>query len=52
MKKTRQYISSKVNHSAEQWLTPVILVAQEAEIRKIVVHGHPRQTVCEILCQK
>jgi hypothetical protein len=35
-----------------QWLTPVILAAQEAEIRKIVVQSQPGQRVQETLSQK
>jgi hypothetical protein len=35
-----------------QWLMPVILVTQEAEIRRISVRSQPRQIVCEILSQK
>jgi hypothetical protein len=31
------------------WLTPVILVTQEAEIRRITVPSQPRQIVCETL---
>jgi hypothetical protein len=31
------------------WLTPVILTTQEEEIRRIMVHIYPRQTVCETL---
>jgi hypothetical protein len=31
---------------------PVILVTQEAEIRRIVVPSQPRQIVCEILSRK
>jgi hypothetical protein len=30
-----------------QWLTPVILVAWEAEIGRIVVCGQPKQKICE-----
>jgi hypothetical protein len=32
-----------------QWLMPIILATQEAEIRRIKDLGHPRQTVCETL---
>jgi hypothetical protein len=35
-----------------QWLTPVILATQEAEIRRIAVRGQPRQIVRETLSQK
>jgi hypothetical protein len=31
---------------------PVILVTQEAEIRRIEVQSQPRQTVCETLSRK
>jgi hypothetical protein len=31
---------------------PVILATQEAEIRRIVVQGQPRQIVCETLSRK
>jgi hypothetical protein len=31
------------------WLTPVIVVTQEAEIRRIAVRSQPRQIVHEIL---
>jgi hypothetical protein len=31
---------------------PIILVTQEAEIRRIVVQSHPRQIVRETLSQK
>jgi hypothetical protein len=33
-------------------LTPIILVAQEAEIRKIAVRSQPRQIVGKTLSQK
>jgi hypothetical protein len=29
------------------WLTPVIIATGEAEIRRIVVQGQPRQTVLQ-----
>jgi hypothetical protein len=35
-----------------QWLTPVILASQEAEIRRIAVGSQPRQTVLKTLPQK
>jgi hypothetical protein len=31
------------------WFTPIILAAQEAEIRKITVQGQPKQIVCATL---
>jgi hypothetical protein len=34
------------------WLMPVILVTQEAEIRRILVQSHPRQIVGETLSRK
>jgi hypothetical protein len=37
--------------AGHQWLTPVILGTQEAEIR-IAVQSQPRQTVCETLSQE
>jgi hypothetical protein len=33
------------------WLTPIILVTQEAEIRRIEVRSQPEQFVREILSQ-
>jgi hypothetical protein len=35
-----------------QWLTPVILATQEAQIRRIVVQSQPGQIVPETLSQK
>jgi hypothetical protein len=40
----------KIHHGARHWwLTPVILVTQEAEIRRIVVQSQPREIVRETL---
>jgi hypothetical protein len=35
-----------------QWLIPVILATQEAEIRRFMVQSRPGQIVCETLSQK
>jgi hypothetical protein len=35
-----------------QWLVPVILATQEAEIRRTVVRSQPGQIVLETLSQK
>jgi hypothetical protein len=35
-----------------QWLTPVILATQEAEIKRITVQSQPKQTVSETRSQK
>jgi hypothetical protein len=35
-----------------QWLTPVILAAQEAEIRRIMVGSQSKQIIPETLSQK
>jgi hypothetical protein len=35
-----------------QWLTPVILATQEAEIRRILVQSQPRQVLRETLSRK
>jgi hypothetical protein len=35
-----------------QWLTPIILATQEAEIRRITFRSQPGQIVCETLFRK
>jgi hypothetical protein len=42
----------KLSMARCQWLTPIILATQEAEIRRIVVQSQPRQIVRETLFQK
>jgi hypothetical protein len=42
----------RVNTGRHQWLIPVILTTQEAEIRRITVQSQPRQMVHETLSQK
>jgi hypothetical protein len=37
--------AKSVEVAGHQWLTPAILVAQEAEIRKMAVQGQNQQTV-------
>jgi hypothetical protein len=46
------YSADKIEANAgHQWLTPVILVTQEADIRRISVRTQPRQKVRENLWQ-
>jgi hypothetical protein len=48
-----RYLPANVLHSARrQWLTPVILSTQEAEIRRITVRSQPRQIVHKTLSLK
>jgi hypothetical protein len=42
-------LSLNQNNTRHQWLTPVILDTQEAEIRRIMVQSQPGQTVHETL---
>jgi hypothetical protein len=39
-------------HCQAQWLTPIILVTQEAEIGRIAFRSQPGQTIHETLSQK
>jgi hypothetical protein len=38
--------------AGDQWLTPVILAIQEAEIRSIAVRGQSRHIVLDTLARK
>jgi hypothetical protein len=43
-------VNIKASQEAKCWrLTPIILAAQEAEIRRIMVQSQPGQIVCETL---
>jgi hypothetical protein len=42
----------RVISAHRQWLIPIILAAQEAEIRRIAVQSQPRKTVCKTLSWK
>jgi hypothetical protein len=46
------YILNKKRARRHQWLKPVILATQEAEIRRITIGSQPRQIVHKILSQK
>jgi hypothetical protein len=45
-------VGKKVKQARHQWLTPVILATEEAEIRRIMVRRQPRQIVHKTLSQK
>jgi hypothetical protein len=48
------FLNSSLKQSTRagcQWLTPIILASQEAEIRRILVQGQPGQIVLETLSQ-
>jgi hypothetical protein len=50
LEKLLQYgIKKKHNVARCQWLTPIIVATQDAEIRRITVQSQPRQIVCETL---
>jgi hypothetical protein len=38
--------------AGHQWLTPVILATQEAEIKRIAIWSQPRQIICDTLSRK
>jgi hypothetical protein len=41
-----------ISNTRDWWLMPVIQATQKAEIRKIMVGSHPRQTVHETNLEK
>jgi hypothetical protein len=47
--KKKKKTKTKNNQREPAWLTPVILVTLEAEIRRIMVQSQAEQTVCEVL---
>jgi hypothetical protein len=49
VKKKKKKPKTKNNQREPAWLTPVILVTLEAEIRRIMVQSQAEQTVCEVL---
>jgi hypothetical protein len=42
----------KTNSARRQWLTPIILATQEAEIKRIMVQSQPGKIVQETLSRK
>jgi hypothetical protein len=46
------YIFQEFSYTGHQWIMPVILAIQEAEIRRITVERQPGQIVSETLSQK
>jgi hypothetical protein len=50
--KKSYFLFLKILLSTSQWLTPVLLATQEAEIRRISVQSQPGQIVHETLSRK
>jgi hypothetical protein len=48
-RKDPETLSQKQNKAGGHWLTPVILVTRESEIRRITVRSQPRQIILETL---
>jgi hypothetical protein len=50
---TREFkFRNLILRAGHQWLTPVVLATQEAEIRRIAVGSQPRQIVLKTLSPK
>jgi hypothetical protein len=47
-----QHVVFKIKKAGCWWLTPIILVTQEAESRRTVVQSQPEQIVCKTLSWK
>jgi hypothetical protein len=45
-------LSKRMNTAKHRWFMPVILITQEAEIRRILVRRQPGQIVHQTLSQK
>jgi hypothetical protein len=45
-------MSKRKLEAGHQWLMPVILATQEAEIRRIMAQCQPRQIICQTVFQK
>jgi hypothetical protein len=45
-------LNEEKRQARHQWLTPVILATQEAEVRRITVLSQPGQIVCKTLSQR
>jgi hypothetical protein len=42
-------VTKKAIVAGRQWLTPLILATQEAEIRRIAAQSQPKQIACKTL---
>jgi hypothetical protein len=49
---SHQLLPRSLALAGHQWLVPIILATQEAEIRRIVVRSQSQKIVCKTLSQK